>query len=69
MSNITTVLESKHVNDVKLVHEFILDCKLGEILQGKHQKLQVNPKDIILLARNHLSLLNLDKSTLKDVIW
>jgi len=69
MSTVTTVLKSKNANDDKLIDEFILDCKLrkfsDESIRSYRSILKISSK---FIARNHLSLLNLDKYALKELL-
>jgi integrase/recombinase XerD len=69
MSTVATVLKGKNVNDDKLIGEFILDCKLrkfsDESIRSYRSILKISSG---FLARNHLSLLGLDKYALRELL-
>jgi integrase/recombinase XerD len=69
MKTQTSFLQSETINDEKLIEEFILDCRLRKFAEesiGSYKS--VLKTTSTFLDRNQLSLINLDKYTLKDLL-
>lgn len=69
LNTAASVLENRYASDDKLIDEFILDCRLRkfseESIRSYKSILRIASK---ILAHNHLSLLNLDKYALKELL-
>ena len=64
-----SLLEHESINDEKLIEEFILDCRLRKFSEesiGSYKSVLKTTANF--LGRNQLSLINLDKYTLKKLL-
>jgi len=69
MKTQASLLESKSINDEKLIEEFILDCRLRKFSEesiGSYKSVLKTTANF--LSHNQLSLINLDKYILKELL-
>jgi len=69
MKTQASLLESKRINDEKLIQEFVLDCKLRKFAEESIRSYKAILKSTSnFLSLEQLSLLNLDKHGLKTLL-